>query len=799
MPATRHTGRACNHPSDRDSIAADRPIIICFATTMFGSAALLFAVQPLAGRLILPRLGGSPAVWNTSLVFFQTVLLAGYAYSFFLTRWLTIRVQTVVQVAVVGLAMLALPVALPAWTPPVEASPVPWLLGILTVGVGAPFFALATSAPLLQRWFAATRHARASDPYFLYAWSNAGSLSALVAYPLLIEPAIGLSATARYWSIAFGAFVAMTVLAALIVWRRPRLTTASLARETGRRADQHVPRLDEDSRSDVRAAGKASVSERRRAHDSRFVPEKLAERLWWLALSAVPTSWMLAVTMHLTTDLAPVPLLWTLPLALYLVTYIVAFGSWGPRVFPVAARLFAPAMILLAGSLLFFGRWQLLAIDLAAFFVGALACHGELARRRPAVPRLAEYYFWISLGGALGGAFNALAAPVVFPAVYEYPLTVGLACLFVPPPKASKGPWPNLIALAAAMAVVVMLQLGADVAWSPMTVGVLVGLAVLALLMWRGRTRWFAPVIAALLLGKQTSLGQSGEQIFLGRSFFGVLHVQADYERMIEDETGKRVAAPRYLRLLHGSIVHGLQSVDPARQCEPLGYYARSGPLGEIMTVLPPEGGRVDQVAVVGLGTGAAACYAGAERFVTFYEIDPLVLRLAETHFSYLDRCGAGHVRVVLGDGRRQLEMAPPGTYRLIVLDAFSSDAIPMHLLTREALAVYLDKLAPGGLIAYHVTNNYLDLAPVLAALAADAGLVGLVRRDLASPADERAGKFTSTYVVLARHAGELRPLAEIGLWQPLVRGEDDPAWTDDYADILGALKWDPTGAFTGP
>ena len=389
-------------------------------------------------------------------------------------------------------------------------------------------------------------------------------------------------------------------------------------------------------------------------------------------------------------------------------------------------------------------------------------------------------------------------APLIFPAVYEYPLTVGLACLLAPTPKASKSPWPNLIALAATMAAVALLQLGADVAASPMALGILVGLAVLGLLMWRGRTRSFAPVMAVLLLGQQTSLRLFGEQAFVGRSFFGVLHVQVDYDHLIEDPSGQQVKAPRYVRLLHGSIVHGLQSMDPKNTCEPLGYYARSGPLGEIMAELAPRTGRVDQVAVIGLGTGAAACYAGPERFITFYEIDPLVLRLAETHFTYLSDCGDGHVSVVLGDGRLKLATAPNNRYRLIVLDAFSSDAIPMHLLTREALAVYLDKLAPRRRHRLSHHEQLSRLSPRLGDAGGRCGARGTRAPRSRQRRRHQSGQVHRDVCGAGPPKGRFTVSSRLGSWQPLHRRERDRVWTDDYANILGALKWDPTGALLG-
>ncbi|MBL9123130.1 MAG: fused MFS/spermidine synthase, partial [Planctomycetaceae bacterium] len=684
-------------------------------------------------------------------------LLAGYAYAHAATRWLPIAGQIVTQLAVVGIAFVALPIAIPSDSlPPVDSNPAPWLLGTLLLRVGAPFFALAATAPLLQRWFGMTSHRSAADPYFLYALSNLGSLAALLGYPFVIEPNWGLAEQSRFWAIGFAAFGACTLLAALTVWRRP------------------VP---------VRGGEKAAAE--LPAQPAPSLPDSVRwrERFYWLGLAAIPTSWMLAVTTRLTTDLSPVPLLWILPLSIYLLTYIVAFSPWGAQWHPLVQSLFPISIIALAVSLLFPGHWYLLGIDLAVFAIGALACHMELARRRPPVERLTEFYLWLSLGGAVGGTLNALVAPLLFTTVLEYPITVGLACLLLPALGRAADPITRLAWLGGTTVVLGLMLRG-----FPLTAPrheiylALVVIAALAAIFWSGRTRWFAPLILALLAFDQTVLHMPGELLARHRSFFGIHYVTRDLPERPE----------RFLRLFHGTTLHGLQHILPERGCEPIGYYTRQGPLGDIFAAVPPRPGAVQQVAVVGLGTGGAACYAGPERFITFYEIDPAVLALANEYFSHLSVCGRENSEVVLGDGRLQLASAPDHKYQIIWLDAFSSDAIPVHLLTREALELYLQKLDPRGVLVFHISNKYLDLAGVLADLAGSLGLEARVRTDSdLTKADLAAGKAPSRYLVLARNAADVGNLARSPQWKLLVPRPAERLWTDDYSNVLGVLKAD--------
>lgn len=741
-----------------------------FALTLFLSAALLFVVQPFVGKLLLPHWGGTPAVWNTCLVFFQIALLAGYAFAHWSTRWLGVRRQMLVQLALIALAFLALPIALPTRVLPDSASeqPVRTLLVALAVMVGLPFFVVATSGPVLQRWFAATRHRDAGDPYFLYAASNLGSFAALVSYPFLIEPNWTLSEQSRWWLAGYGLLFVLFVACATIVHAKNGEIARSWDNET--RADPDDPSTRTANDSNHGSTG-SSLS-----------------RLTWLLLAAIPSALLVSVTNYLTTDIAAVPLLWVLPLALYLLSFVLAFARWQwmPR------RILAAALPILVLIVLFAllidatePAWLLLPAHLVVMFVAAWVCHGELARRRPPVADLTRYYLVISLGGALGGMASALAAPLLFRAPgMEYALILIAACAAAPsvrrePPRRR---WrdpvkPIVLGLVTTGLVLAVQQVFADPGrWAT---GVLFGgpLVVAATLM--DRPRRFALGLLGIVAANSLFHGPHGPPLVTERNFFGVVRVTREPDR-------------GWHRLVHGNTVHGRQAwIDGQPQPIPLTYYHPTGPAGQLFTSL---GERIRRVANCGLGTGALAYYSQPGQEWTQYEIDPAVVRVAQdpTLFTFLRDARAQPQRIALGDARLQLRHAPDGHYDLIVVDCFSSDAIPVHLLTREALALYLQKLAPRGVIAFHISNRYLDLRPVLRSLADDAGLeVCRVREDTVIDDDDRlAGKEPSAWAVLARTSGDLGRLKLSGLWVPADRPRNFRVWTDDYSHLWGVFKW---------
>jgi hypothetical protein len=774
-------------PDGVELVAEPRPRAAAAATVftvaIFANAALLFTLEPMFTKMVLPLLGGTPSVWNTCLLFFQAVLLGGYLYAHLATRHLPARGQAGLHLALVAVAALVLPVAVPAgWQPPPTGSPVPWLLAALAVALGLPFLVLSAGAPLLQRWFARTGHPDAADPYFLYAASNAGSLVALLAYPLLVEPNLRLSEQSRLWAAAYVA-LALLLAACAVLARGARAGAAGVA------AAGAAPEL-----SAVAAPAEAARSE----------PIGWRRVARWVLLAFVPSSLLLGTTSYLSTDVASVPLLWVVPLALYLLSFVFVFAR--RQVFRRAAMLRVQAIFLVPlATMLLSGStrplWLLAAVHLLTLFATAMVCHGELAATRPRADRLTEFYLWMSAGGVLGGVFNVLVAPVVFDSVVEYPLVIVLACLLRPnegPGGAGEGegegegedPARARLRLWRARVLDVVLPLllfGAVVAilqpdFLPERLGktrVHVATGVLGLLCFFLRTRplRFALGVTALLVGgyvgRRTS---SDDTLFRARSFFGVYRVRGD---------------STYRMLVNGTTLHGAQLLAPKYRKEPLTYYHVEGPLGQLFLNVV-QGKPPIRVAAVGLGAGTMGCYARPGDQWTFYEIDPLVVRIArDPHFfTYLRDC-VPTARVVLGDARRSLSRAPDGAYDLILLDAFSSDAIPVHLLTREALDLYLRKLAPGGLIAFHVSNRHLDLRPVLTEIARDARVAGASGGDVQfTAAQNRMLKSVSTWVVVARHATDFAALVRQPGWAPLPPRADVRMWTDDASDLVGVFKW---------
>ena len=723
-----------------------------YAVTLFLGAALLFSVQPMVAKMVLPLLGGSPEVWNTCMAFYQAALLAGYAYAHLVTIRLGLRVQSALHLTLLILAFLLLPIGIPegstrALSP--AADPTPWLLGTLLATVGLPFFAVAATAPLLQRWFAATGHPAAADPYFLYAASNLGSMLALLAYPLALEPSLNTRRQSEFWAASFVLLIALTTACAATTWSRHG--AADLPTETDGRGDD---------------------------------AERPGLRTWlgWVALAFVPSSLLLGVTTYLTTDIAAIPLLWVIPLALYLLTFILVFARrptlahGAARALPVAVMLLLPALC--AG--LVQPLW--IPLHLLTFFLAALVCHGALARRRPAARHLTAFYLVLSLGGVAGGVFNALVAPRVFDRVAEYPLAIVLACAawaLAARPAGTAAVRPRDVALLLVifgLTAALVTDLGgcAETALGPLGVMIDSGLLTLVGATYRARPLRFALGVGALLLACGLAPGVDGRPLHKERSFFGVL-------RVTEVQPGN------YHRLFHGSTLHGQQCLNRGRRREPLSYFTRSGPIGDVFAAFGrrPAGRR--SVAIVGLGAGSLAAYAEPGSHWTFYELDPAVVRIARDprYFTFLSDCRAA-TTLVLGDARLRLRHAPEHGYDLIVLDAFSSDAPPVHLLTREAFRLYLRKLAPGGWLVFNISNRYLDLDPVLGAQARDAGLTCRLRYDTKpTRAEKQQGKQASIWAVMAARAADLGPLADHPNWKPPRLRPGDTAWTDDYASLL--------------
>ena len=733
--------------------------VLLFSLTMFASAALLFLVEPMLAKMMLPLLGGTPAVWNTCLVFFQAALLAGYLYAHGAQRWLGRRTQIALHCALVALPLLPiglLPLHLHVgWNAPTEANPAPWVLGMLLTAVGAPFFLLASNTPVLQRWFAQSGHAHARDPYFLYAASNAGSLVGLLAYPILLEPTMRTSAQSALWSWGYVGFAALTVLCAVLVWRRPA-EAEPLAETAGPVAAEHG---------------------------------NWRERLRWIALAFAPSSLMLGVTTVLTTDVPALPLFWVLPLALYLVSFVIVFAKRQL----IAHRRVAQVLpvFLLIGLLPGLMKLRLplaamIVLYLAALFCAALYCHGELARSRPGIGRLTEFYLLMSVGGVLGGIFNSLIAPVTFHSALEFPLVLVLAALLRRPKIDTKKSgalvrdllFPAVLGIAMAGAITLAMHLDYRPGW--LVVVLFFAYSALACFSFHVRRLRFAAGMAALYAAGSLYTGPYGHILDTERNFFGVVRVS-------NDTTG------RYRQLLHAGTVHGMQSLEPARSREPLAYYTRSGPAGQVFAAMNDRL-RNAQVAMVGLGAGTMACLTTPGQTLTYYEIDPLVVKIAEDtqYFTFLEEC-APRAKVVLGDARLELKKAPDGAYKLIALDAFSGDSIPVHLITREALALYLRKLTPDGVLLVHISSLYLNLEPIEGNLARDAGLECYANADTSVTEKEAAaGKATSTWIVMGRTHAELASLvdAKDSHWRRVAGDPRAHVWSDDYSNLLSAVRW---------
>jgi hypothetical protein len=774
-----------------------RPLpLIVFTFSMFLSAALLFVVEPMIGKMLMPLLGGTPAVWNTCLVFFQAILLAGYLYAHAVLRFFERRTQIAIHLALVASPLLVaglLPLHLPAgWEPPAESNPAGWVLLLLLVVVGLPFFALSATTSMMQRWFADSGVKDAHDPYFLYAASNAGSLIGLLAYPLLLEPLLRLHTQSRLWSFAYAVFVAFTAACAYLAWRWRN-----------------------HSRSERRGAKEATAT---------GVGEPIAwkTRWRWIALAFVPSSLMLGATSAITADVPAIPLFWVLPLAVYLISFVLVFA----RKPPISHRFLVERLpFLILGGLLptvsqtSFSLSVLLLLYLTVLLGVALVFHGELARSRPAVGHLTEFYLCLSVGGVLGGIFNSLIAPQVFNTVMELPLVLIFAALIRPlnkqdSPKSSarssakwamRKDWLLPLALGICMAAVILGLARTGLKPGHVETTLVFGYSMLWCLSFGKRRIRFTLGLVALFAASSL-YAPFGHLLLARRSFFGVYRVRNSPDG-------------RFRLLFHGGIAHGTQSLDPDASCVPLSYYSRSGPAGAIFAAAQARMPHGDW-AVVGLGAGAMASYLQQGQTLTYYEIDPLVAQIAEDprYFTYLERC-APATKIVLGDARLKLRDAPDSSYGLIALDAFSGDSIPMHLMTKEALALYRSKLAPGGIIAFHISNLYFDLAPTLGNLAQDAHMTALIANDTDVTAAERdAGKLPSIWVVMAREPGDpsspgvpsdlggpgdpsgpgdldalTRDTSRSFRWQPLRGRPDARLWTDDYSNLLGVVK-----SFTG-
>jgi len=715
-----------------------------FLTTIVVGSFLLFLTQPMVARMALPRIGGAPAVWNSAMLVYQLLLLAGYAYAHYLAR-VRPRYQVGIHVVLLGLAALWLPLSLIQIVPPADSEPAFWVPYFLIASIGPLFFIVSAQAPLMQRWYAL--ETSRGDPYPLYAASNLGSFAGLISYPLLVEPLMTIEQQSYLWTGIYAALFLLVVGCAVTV------------------PGHAVEKLPEE------AAPKPTMG----------------QVLHWIVLAAVPSGLMLSTTTHLTTDIVAIPLLWVLPLGLYLLSFVVAFAA-GRKVADFIT-LIAPVIILIAGGLAFTNGTRdpffSATLGLLLLFVAAVALHTQMFRLRPAVGHLTRFYLAMSFGGMLGGLFCAIVAPLVFDWAYEHPLLIVVAALLVP--QIVLVPWPRrFVTLLTFVLPVLALLLSFYVerfatGWVSTGGIIVISLLVLACM---GRPMAFAMSLAALMLsyGGWTILQQSTTDIRT-RSYFGIYQVNT----LVNDE-----GRPVEMNLTHGTTLHGVQNMLPGTETVPTSYYARRSGIGEVLANAPQLFGPAARVGVVGLGTGTLSCYKQPGQTWHIFEIDPAMVEIARNRFSFLKNC-APDAQIVVGDARLRLAEQAPDSIDVLAVDAFSSDAVPMHLLTREALAVYGKAVQRDGIVLFHVSNRYLDLKPVIADLAASGGWHTALMDYLPTAEEKVMNATNSVWIALSRNPAMIQRLvaasSEGAQWLRLEQREGFSGWSDDYASIIPILK----------
>lgn len=741
---------------------ADRLTPLLFAIAIFTSASLVFVVQPMVTKLVLPMLGGSPSVWNTSMVFFQTALLAGYGYAHAVQKVGSIKLQVGIHLALLAAAALFLPLHINGWLgDPNPSAPIWWLLATLTLSVGAPFAVLSATAPLLQAWYARVRagHPDGKNPYVLYAASNLGSFLALLSYPILIEPLTTLSGQRWGWTGGYGVFVLLVVALAMVVWSR---------------------RLD-------RSAEPAPLE--------KSAPIAWKEKGILILLAAAPSSLMLGVTTHLSTDVASAPFLWVIPLALYLLTFVIAFQNrpWIPLQYTLIIQAAVGALCVLLVAFRSANWGMAFGVNIIAFFFTTLMCHQLMAARRPAPDRLTEFYLLMSLGGVVGGAFTALVAPMIFNMVWEYPLVLVLVGLLRPWGKGRlDGQYIGTIVAAAAVAASpVLLSLWLDsndsaratfhsmfpLGMAQLSMVMLVPAAICAFLA-RDRALVFTGILVMVALSSQW-IARGYDWSHSERSFFGVMR--------IANVPDVRMGGDVHV-MMHGTTLHGAQAQQGQNQCAPTLYYNVNTPIGQSALMVRGRGPAAN-IGVVGQGSGAMAAYKRAGDRMTFFEIDPMVDRLARDPkwFSYISSCAEGPVATVLGDARLTLNQQPAGSYDLLIIDAFSSDAVPTHLLTIEAIQGYLKLLKPNGVVLLHLSNRNLDITLPTIAAAQELGVPALHQLYIESGDMPSMAEASTEAVVLSPTAEGLADFARDRRWRTAADTSVRP-WTDDYVNLFGAL-----------
>ncbi len=731
-------------------------------------------VEPMAAKIILPTFGGAPAVWNTSLLFFQGVLLLGYGYAHFGAVKFPPKVQAVAHLVIFVAAALTLPISShSAWFHTVRAwatedrPPIPLIFLALGGLLGVPFFALSSNSSTLQKWYASTRQPDAHHPYFLYSAGNVGSMLALLAYPTLVEPRLTLGEQGRFWALGYGLLALLLAGCAWFGTRHVDKVPKSIATET-----MPVEAVLTEMASEQLASPHPDSTE---SVPMRVLEVTAGDRWRWLALSAVPSSLLLGVTTYLTSNIAPIPLLWVVPLALYLLTFILVFAhrpitpaNLLGRIYPIILTPLIVVLVLESTSP------ALGALHLAVFFVAAWMCHSFLAIHKPGPKYLTEFFFYVSLGGVIGGTFNAVIAPLLFNSLAEYPAALVFAAFLMPKrPTLKSNRLLDTIYPAAAAIAMILIILGArvfGVEAGPMKTFLVIGIpAILCFLAVDSPVRFGLTVAAGLLITSGFQVASDGSVVLTARSFFGV-------HRIVVKDHGK------LHELINGTTIHGIENFN--RPDLPLTYYYPNGPIGQVMKSVQPQ-----KAAFVGLGVGSLAAYGSSGQHYTYYEIDPIVVQIASNPrwFTFL-RDSKAAVNVKLGDARLELDNTNE-KYNMIVLDAFSSDAIPVHLLTLEAIQMYLRHLLPNGLLAFHLSNRFLDLEPILSAACRDLHVIGYLQEDGTSEDEAKLGKTQSRWVIVGKTTSAFKGI-QVSWWDEM-NPNNKRAWTDDYSNVLGSFNMD--------
>jgi SAM-dependent methyltransferase len=736
MPATRNSRRL-------------------FIATILTGSFLLFMIQPMVARMALPRLGGAPAVWNSAMLVYQALLLGGYAYAHWLSR-LAARHQAMIHIGLLLFAALWLPLGLAGFAPPKQGSPVFWVPWLLVASIGPLFFAVAAQAPLMQRWY--NLAGNKGEPYALYAASNIGSFTGLIAYPLIVEPMMPLRAQNWLWTSIYVLLFFAVAACGRMVWRN-RHVTQIISNNTVEHIDWR-------------------------------------QRLYWVVLAAVPSGLMLSTTTHLTTDLVAMPLVWVIPLGLYLISFSIAFAD--SRTAANVITFLAPPILLITGTLTFVIAGEAaitgLAVCLTLLIVVAVALHSEMYRTRPDPEQLTSFYLMMSLGGVFGGIFCAIIAPLIFDWTWEHPILILFAALLLPQTRLfsmgeeetlGRGSWVAIAVTLGLVAIGAGVYGGVSMPFDTGPVKVILLIIIMTIgIIVTGQRIAFSLVLAAAMFanGGWYNMTMTLNDMRM-RSYFGTYTINSDKDA-------------RWLS--HGTTMHGMQLLDDPKR--PISYYGAHSGVGIIMAQSDVLYGKNAAIGIVGLGTGTLSCYAKQGQSWQFFEIDPLMIEIARGRhiFSFLDRCTPS-VPIHLGDARLTLAQVKPASLDILAIDAFSSDAIPLHLMTSEAFAIYKRALKPGGILLVHISNRYIDLNPVVAAQAKAGGWHAALRADNPLQKGRMNGERPSQWIAMSQDQRKLTAITgplgdkpgryyDPALWLRLDPADNNP-WTDDYASVLPHLS----------